>query len=168
MGVAGYPLKLIRSSLRAPRIAPFGYLRQMKRIAISVMLGTLLLAGCAKPRSLVGEWQIPINGVEDARAKFEAGGTMSITARVSSEVVTLSGTYQLQDTTLTMDAKDVDLSKLNPVVRALVEPELKKLKGPVSMKMEWKSDDSIDLSPLDPSIQNLLNQKLTISRIKAK
>lgn len=138
----------------------------MKRFLTILIFGGLVVAGCSKPRTLVGEWQIPVNGVEDARAKMEADGKMSITGRAGGEVVTLAGTYQVQDTTLTLDAKDVDLSKLNPLVRAWAEPELKKLKGPVSMKMEWKSDDSIELSPLDPSIQNLLNQKLTLTRIK--
>jgi hypothetical protein len=112
------------------------------KLALLLLPIVILSAACAG-RSLVGEWDA--EGAGMAGITFSADNTFSATLAQGPVSAAMSGSYSTESNRITLNPQSIDLQGLEHTgMSAKIESELKK---PMTLTVEWRSNNEVDLIP---------------------
>ncbi len=114
----------------------------MKRGAlVSIVLVSLISAGCREDRSLVGKWQS--TGIRPAAIAFNSDGTVSFELKVRGREIEVSGNYQEDQNRVKISGISMNQSGLQGLegIGAAIANEL--IPKETTLEISWKGPDEI-------------------------
>ncbi len=92
-----------------------------------------MLVGCSNKPSVVGKWDGPVpvmNTTVPGQFEFRGDKTYEMSMEQNGAKISMSGTYEFTDGSLTTTVSDVKLvSELPPQVKSMAEAQLATIKG---------------------------------------
>src|SRR4051812_34577154 len=81
---------------------------------VPLMLGLMMLWGCSKPNTVVGDWTVTLPGNVTDPITFKSDGTFVLTILQKPVTITIAGAYRDAGKTLYMTMKQVNVPPLPP------------------------------------------------------
>ena len=140
------------------------------KIGLLILGVALLVAGCGKPKTLVGNWSTEFPLLSGAQIEFspDQRAVLSGTASGIDAQVDIVGTYTSTEKELSLSATKVNFKGDIPAIaRIFADQEAAKIEGKTVVgKLDWKSDDEVTFTPNTDDPKNPLSQTLVLKRVK--
>jgi hypothetical protein len=138
----------------------------LRRFFIVPLLCVLVLGGCSTKPSINGAWNFAVSGAENVTATFSEGGSLSMEATVQTFKVGATGSFTLENDSLTISVSKFEFPKDFPdALKAIAETEAKKQFTLGASTIVWVSADEVKVTPPAGGI-GVFAKPFTMSRKK--